>query len=86
VAVLAGAFFPGQRKIGDGLTDDEFYRSELSNTQEAEANSLAADILMPFKLLNELTADGMKDLDQLAARFGVSQPALRIRLGIPVAA
>jgi hypothetical protein len=75
-----------RKEIGEGIQDDEFYRSSLSNAQEAEANSLAADILMPWNLLNELTAQGIKELDALSARLEVSQAALKIRLGIPVTA
>src|SRR5205085_480224 len=34
-------------KIGDELADDAMYRSGLSTREEAQANQLAADILMP---------------------------------------
>ncbi|MES2272977.1 MAG: ImmA/IrrE family metallo-endopeptidase, partial [Chlamydiota bacterium] len=34
--------------IGDGITDDALYRSGLSNRDEAMANQLAAEILMPW--------------------------------------
>lgn len=40
--------------IGDGITDDVLYRSELSSPLEREANELAAEILMPWHLINRL--------------------------------
>jgi hypothetical protein len=70
--------------IGDGVSDDALYRSKLSSTVEAQANRLAADILMPFALISELQAQGITDLSDLASELQVSQQALKIRLGIPV--
>ncbi len=35
-----------REEIGDGLIDDALYRSGLSNKKEADANKLAAEILM----------------------------------------
>jgi Zn-dependent peptidase ImmA (M78 family) len=69
--------------IGEALADDEFYRSKLSSPLEAEANSMAADILMPWNLINEITQSGVKDLAALAERLEVSETALAIRLGLP---
>jgi hypothetical protein len=86
VAHEVSHFVLHRSEIGDGITDDEFYRSSLSNAQEAQANQLAADILMPFRLLNDLTAEGVTEVDALASRLEVSLTALKIRLGIPVAA
>ena len=40
-------------RIGDGITDDILYRSGLSDAQEAQANRLAADIVMPWALIQE---------------------------------
>lgn len=84
VAHEIGHFVLHRSELGDGIQDDEFYRSGLSNAQEAQANRLAADILMPFSLINQLTNGGIKAIDALAAKLGVSQAALQIRLGIPV--
>lgn len=69
--------------IGDGIVDDALYRSGLSNAVEAQANRLAADILMPRYRLNELIGSGITDLKELAGTFWVSEQAMAIRLGIP---
>jgi predicted transcriptional regulator len=84
VAHEIGHFVLHRPALGDGITDDEFYRSGLSNAQEAQANRLAADILMPYRLINELTASGITSIDLLAAKLGVSLTALKIRLGQPI--
>jgi len=70
-------------ETGD-LIDDTMYRSGLSSAEESAANSLAADILMPFPLIQKFITAGMKDVPSLAAAFQVSQVAMKIRLGIPV--
>jgi hypothetical protein len=46
-------FLLHKKDIKDGLSDDVLYRSALSNRKEAEANRLAADILMPASLVQE---------------------------------
>ena len=71
-------------EIGDGFFDDALYRSGLSNTQEAEANRLAAKILMPWHLLKEIV-DKMErpNIPDLADEFNVSKSAMSIRLGVP---
>jgi len=69
--------------IGDGVVDDALYRSGLSSAVEAQANRLAADILMPRHRLNELIQDGTTNLTELAQKFWVSEQAMAIRLGIP---
>jgi IrrE N-terminal-like domain len=66
------------------LIDDAMYRSGLSTAEETQANRLAAQILMPFPLIQELINAGVKDVVALAQAFQVSQPAMKIRLGIPV--
>ena len=73
--------------IGNGIEDDVLYRSELSDQREAEANRLAADILMPEERVREAFA-AARGLDNqevgvnLANQFGVSEAAMRIRLGL----
>lgn len=71
--------------IKDGLSDDVLYRSSLSNRKEAEANRLAADILMP----NVLVQEWMKQfpdsnieshLDDVAKYLEVSKLALGFRI------
>jgi Zn-dependent peptidase ImmA (M78 family) len=66
------------------LVDDALYRSDLSSREEVEANKLAADILMPRNLINELTSRGITDVESLAEMFKVSIPAMKIRLNIPI--
>lgn len=73
--------------INNGIEDDVLYRSKLSDQREAEANRLAADLIMPWgqikeKLeeLNNLTIE--EKIEVLANHFNVSQVAMRIRLGI----
>jgi len=70
--------------IGNGIQDDALYRSGLSNQVETEANRLAADILMPYSLIERLQKEGVRSVDGLAAKLEVSSPAMKIRLGIPV--
>lgn len=70
--------------IGDGVTDDALYRSGLSDAREAEANRLAAQILMPEASLR-LALQGYAGPDEeklstLAGIFGVSEAAMGIRL------
>jgi hypothetical protein len=74
-------------KIGGGVVDNVMYRSNLNSRFEVEANKLAADLIMPRSLVNEqlsslnnLDADAAVSI--LAERFRVSQPAMRIRLGV----
>jgi Zn-dependent peptidase ImmA (M78 family) len=63
------------------------YRSALTSRKEAEANRLAADIVMPMAAVRkELAAlGGIADEEaakQLAYIFKVSIPAMRVRLGV----
>jgi hypothetical protein len=67
-----------------GIQDDEFYRA-LSGPQETEANQFAADLLMPWTLIKSLQDRGIKKLEDLALRLGVSQQAMAIRLNITYA-
>ena len=74
-------------QIGRGIVDDVLYRSTLTDRREAEANRLAADLLMPDTLietwLDRASALGVSDIPlYLADRFEVSETAMRIRLGL----
>lgn len=74
-------------QIGDGITDDILYRSSISDAREAQANRLAADILMPRTLVNvwldRARALGVEDIPAyLAERFDVSEAAMKVRLGL----
>lgn len=63
-----------------GLSDDTFYRSGLPTLAEAEANRLAAEILMPSHLIARFVAEGILDIEALAERFDVSYQAMLIRI------
>lgn len=72
--------------IGSGITDDALYRSNQSDKVEAEANRLAADILMPADKVAErrqvIERFGLSDVTEaLASTFAVSPAAMSIRLG-----
>ncbi|MGH6829002.1 MAG: ImmA/IrrE family metallo-endopeptidase [Rhizomicrobium sp.] len=69
--------------IGGGVQDDALYRSKLSSAVEAEANRFAADILMPWRLLNEEIGKGNNNVEALARAFNVSKSSMSIRLGVP---
>lgn len=70
-------------KIGDGIVDSPLYRSKMSNKVEVEANKLAADILMPYKKINQVIEEGVGTLESLSQYFNVSVQAMKVRLGIP---
>lgn len=73
--------------IGSGITDTIMYRSGLSSRKEAEANQLAALIVMPPEVV-EVELDRLGGLhsptvlEELAQQFRVSVPAMRIRLSL----
>lgn len=72
--------------IRAGVIDNIMYRSQLTSRKEAEANRLAADIVMPGSAVNQALAErgGAVTEDavsSLAAKFRVSVPAMKIRLG-----
>jgi len=80
-------FLLHKRLIGLGISDNILYRSRLSDTKEAEANRLASDILMPIDIVKEaktnLATPRLADaVSPLANQFGVSEEAMRIRLGM----
>lgn len=75
--------------IGRGLDDDRMYRSTavgnfyntaVEHSHETQANQLAAQLLVPAKLLREIWAAGEHDVDGLAKKFQVSKQAMQIRL------
>lgn len=78
-----------RKEIGSGVVDNILYRSNLTSRKEAEANRLAADIVMPekavtaeLKRLGGLTSPDI--VDQMAELFRVSVPAMKVRLGLPI--
>lgn len=93
IAHELGHFMLHREMIGDGIADDRAYRSTDSgryrNTQigpreETEANAFAANVLMPYELIEELRKTrGLYSVEDLARELGVSRHAMSIRLGIP---
>ncbi|RYB03625.1 ImmA/IrrE family metallo-endopeptidase [Lichenibacterium ramalinae] len=74
-------FILHKKIIGDGVVEDALLRSDaLSNAVEIQANSLAADILMPNDLIKKAKKDGYKTITELAEYFNVSRDAMAIRL------
>lgn len=69
---------------GEYLIDDTLYRSGLSNSIEASANKMAAEILMPWRLIDRTIEKGINTIPKLAETFQVSNSAMSIRLGVPV--
>lgn len=87
VAHEIGHFLLHRDQIGNGISDDVLYRSSLSDHREAEANRVAADILMPGRLVNkyleEAQALGVEDVVTYASdKLEVSEAAMKIRLGM----
>jgi hypothetical protein len=76
-----GHFILHREDVGEGVIDDTFYRSKLSTPMEREANAFAADLLMPFGLIETLQRQGLNTPLQLAKALNVSLVAMKIRLG-----
>lgn len=73
-------------RIGDGITDDILYRSKLSDFMEIQANRLAADILMPWVLIQKKLSEytdlkAEERFEKIAEDAQVSTTAIKIRLG-----
>lgn len=71
--------------ISAGIADDVLYRSSLSDRREAQANRLAADILMPDDFVRSSVEDarekGVGDLLLfLSEQFATSEGAMQIKL------
>lgn len=72
--------------LGEGVGDNRAYRTDgtdrpnanIRPIHERQANSFAANVLMPR---HRLVAVAGESTAALAARFGVSQAAMKIRLG-----
>lgn len=73
-----------------GVGDTLAYRADGSGTpndrigpqQETEANRFAANLLMPSHLIASLREEGITRPADLAEHLGVSEAAMRIRLGL----
>ena len=76
-------FILHQHLIDERIVDGRVWRRrDLMGGIEREANQLAADILMPWHLLNAELEDECVPTDKLAEAFAVSESAMAIRLGI----
>jgi Zn-dependent peptidase ImmA (M78 family) len=64
--------------IESGVVDDTMYRSSLSSYYEVQANKMAADILMPIRLV-KIWRQRNDNYRALADVFAVSSEAMRIR-------
>lgn len=76
-----GHFLLHRDRIGQGISDDEWYRGGLTSHEESEANRLAADILMPRPLIHDYQKRGFANAGVLADIFKVSKAAMKIRIG-----
>lgn len=79
-----GHFILHRDLIGSRHQDNYLLRAKgFTGHQETQANSFAADLLMPRKLISEIMRQGVTSLDDLADKFKVSRVAMAIRLGLP---
>lgn len=79
-----GHFVLHRNQIGDGIHDNYMLRSDgLSTELETEANKFAAEVLMPYELIDHLIASGVHSVYDLAKELQVSQVAMAIRIGHP---
>ncbi|WP_457796472.1 ImmA/IrrE family metallo-endopeptidase [Methylocystis sp. S23] len=77
--------------LASGVGDTRAYRSvgtplpnaAITQQHERQANSFAANTLMPQNEVLRLRRTGVTDPRELARRFDVSEDAMRIRLGLP---
>ncbi len=91
IAHELGHYILHRERVGDGVGDDRAYRStnvgRYHNTligprEETEANRFAASVLIPKGPTARLQAQGITDPKELAAKLGVSEQAMRIKLGL----
>lgn len=73
---------------GDGITDNIMYRSQLSNSQEAEANKVGAALLLPWKSVKDWHRNQFsKDVDRsnlkaIGQAFRASELAVGFRFNL----
>ncbi|WP_170004568.1 ImmA/IrrE family metallo-endopeptidase [Pseudopontixanthobacter vadosimaris] len=73
--------------IRGGVVDNTMYRSNLSSRHEIEANKLASLIIMPDAAVERLSAQYAtlpteEKVARMAKQLRVSEPAMRIKLGV----
>jgi sirohydrochlorin ferrochelatase len=73
-------FILHQGLIGDGIVEDALLRATgLTNSIERQANTMAANILMPWHLIEPEIATG-RSIESLAAMLEVSRDAISYRV------
>lgn len=61
--------------------DAVFFRDEVLDSMEFNANEFAGELLMPKSLVrNFIDNDGLRNIGQLAEKFGVSAAAMKYRI------
>lgn len=60
--------------------DAVFFRDEVLDSMEYKANEFASELLMPEKLVRHCINDGLRNIGELAERFGVSAAAMKYRI------
>ncbi len=79
-----GHYVLHRQSIGDTHADNYLLRADgMTNSQEAQANRFAADLLMPMGLISDAMDDNIREVSDLAKLFEVSTLAMSIRLGLP---
>jgi Zn-dependent peptidase ImmA (M78 family) len=64
-----------------GFKDETFARRNATGNQmERQADQFAAELLMPEEQVRKWVVAGVKSLNELAAKFGVSSLAMKYRL------
>ena len=68
------------RNKAEAFTDEIFFRTESKEGIEYRANEFASKLLMPEDRVRKAIAEGVRNLGQLAERFYVSSPAMKVRV------
>lgn len=63
----------------DSFKDTTFFRNGDSNWMEAQANTFAAELLMPESLFHDFVGSNSSKVEDIAKHFQVSSMAVRIR-------
>lgn len=66
--------------LGTDLSNVYFRASDISSSEEVQANRFAAELLMPPELVSRCIKAGIVSIDELSLRFQVSADAMRYRL------